>query len=297
MTQKPLFRLSLFAVAAALPLAAQTSAPKAAAPHGTAATTAHRPAGGCVTPAPEISPKIPALPASAPCVKTLYTVTRVAAMKLDYASPLVSPAVREELGGGPSTFSLDYVDTKLGTGEPVEAKKCLNVQYTGYLAKDGTKFDSSKDRPGAQPIAFLYGGHQVIPGWDTGFEGMKMGGERRLFIPYELAYGENGRGPIPARAELIFDVQAVSQADPRPGAPPGGQCTKPPAPPPQRPVPPAAKPNPPAGATPPAGTGTPPAGTSTPPAGTSTTPPAGSSTTPPQSKPPSSNPPSSTKPQ
>jgi len=305
MTQKPLLLLSLLALAAALPLAGQTTAPKAAAPaHGTAATAAHRPAGGCVTPAPEISPKIPALPASAPCAKTLYTVTRVPAMKLDYASPLVSPAVREQLSGGPATFSLDYVDTKIGTGDPVVPAKCISVQYTGYLAKDGTKFDSSKDRPGSQPISFLYGGHQVIPGWDTGFEGMKMGGERRLFIPYELAYGENGRGPIPAKAELIFDVEAVSQADPRPGAPPGGQCQKAPPPPAQRPVPPGAKPNAPAGTTPPAGSGTtpPPAGTTppaagaTPPASGTSTPPGGTGTTPPSSTPPSTTPPSTTPP-
>jgi peptidylprolyl isomerase len=253
---------------------------------------------------PELSPKIPALPATVPCAKTLYTVTRVPAMKLDYASPLVSAPVREELNGGPATFSLNYIDTKLGTGEPVVQHKCINVQYTGYLM-DGTKFDSSRDRPGAQPISFLYGGHQVIPGWDTGFEGMKMGGERRLFIPYELAYGENGRGPIPAKAELIFDVEAVSQSEPRAGAPPGAQCSKPPTPP-QRPQPPAgagAKPAPPAGTTPPASTppasttppaGTPPAGTppaSTPPA--STTPPAG---TPPAGTPPASTPPASTPP-
>jgi len=292
-------------LAAALPLAAQTTAPKTSAPAHTAAGTAahHAAPGGCVT-LPELSPKIPALPATVPCAKTLYTVTRVPAMKLDYASPLVSAPVREELNGGPATFSLNYIDTKLGTGDPVVQHKCINVQYTGYLM-DGTKFDSSRDRPGAQPISFLYGGHQVIPGWDTGFEGMKMGGERRLFIPYELAYGENGRGPIPAKAELIFDVEAVSQSEPRAGAPPGAQCSKPPTPP-QRPQPPAgagAKPAPPAGTTPPASTppasttppaGTPPAGTppaSTPPA--STTPPAG---TPPAGTPPASTPPASTPP-
>jgi peptidylprolyl isomerase len=280
---------SFLLLAAALPLAAQTAAPKTTAPaHAAGAATAHHAAGGCVT-LPALSPKIPALPASAPCVKTLFTVTRVPEMKLEYASPLVSPGVRAELGGGPATFSLDYVDTKLGTGAPVEQHKCISVQYTGYLT-DGTKFDSSRDRPGSAPIEFQYGGHRVIPGWDTGFEGMRLGGERRLFIPYELAYGENGRGPIPAKAELIFDVEAVSQSEPRAGAPPGGECSKA-GPPPTRPmVPPSGKPNPPAG-TPPAGT--PPAGTpqaGTPPAGTAApaTPPAGS--TPPQSTPPATKP-------
>jgi peptidylprolyl isomerase len=284
MIKKPASSFSFLLLAAALPLAAQTTAPKTTAPaHAAGSATAHHAAGGCVT-IPALSPKIPALPASAPCVKTLFTVTRVPEMKLEYASPLVSPAVRSELGGGPATFSLDYVDTKLGTGGPVEQHKCISVQYTGYLL-DGTKFDSSRDRPGSAPIDFLYGGHRVIPGWDTGFEGMRMGGERRLFIPYELAYGENGRGPIPPKAELIFDVEAVSQSEPHAGTPPGGECSKA-GPPATRPmVPPGVRGTPPAG-TPPAGTpqgGTPPAGT--PPAGTGAP-----ASTPPQSTPPATKP-------
>ena len=259
----------LLAAVAAVPLAAQTTHTTAAA-HRTTTATAHHDASGCVTP-PSVSPKIPALSATAPCAKTLYTVTRTPTLKLDYASPLVSAGVRDELGEKAETFSLDYVDTKIGTGAAVEPKKCLSVQYTGYLV-DGTKFDSSRDRN--QPIEFLYGGHRVIPGWDTGFEGMHMGGERRLFIPWELAYGENGRGPIPPKAELIFDVEAVSQSDPKPaGGPPGSECAR--TPPPQMPrpgVPPAgAAPKgaatPPAGATPPAEKSAP-AGTQTPPAST-----------------------------
>jgi len=206
-------------------------------------------------------------------------------MKLDYASPLVSEGVRQELGQSTETFSLDFVDSKVGAGALVEPHKCLSVRYTGYLA-DGTKFDSSRDR-GDQPIEFLYGAHQVIPGWDTGFEGMHMGGERRLFIPWQLAYGENGRGPIPPKAELIFDVEAVSQSDPRAGAPPGAQCSRP-VPPPHRPEGPPAGAAP-KGATPPAGATPPPNGATPPPAATGTTPPNGSSTpatsTPPQTKP------------
>lgn len=248
---------------AASPLTAQTTPPATHRPATAAgATAAHRAAGGCVT-TPTLSPKIPALPAAAPCAKTLYTVTRMAEMKLDYASPLVSPTVRDELGGGASTFSLNYVDTKTGTGQPVEAHKCLSVHYTGYLA-DGTKFDSSHDHPGGEPIQFEYGAHHVIPGWDTGFEGMRMGGERRLFIPYQLAYGETGKGPIPPKAELIFDIQPVSQSEPRAaGAPPGGECMKAP------PV--ANRPGTPPGGAAPKGAGTPPASTP-PPQGSSAKP-------------------------
>ncbi len=279
-------------LAAVVPLGAQTP-PSSTPGHraGGAGATAHRSAGGCVSPAPKVSEKIPALPASAPCVKTLYTVTRMATSKLDYASPLVSEEVRESLGSGPATFSLNYVDTQVGTGEVVKQGKWLSVQYTGYLASDGTKFDSSHDHPGGEPISFPYGKRQVIEGWDTGFEGMKMGGKRRLFIPYQLAYGEAGKGPIPAKSELVFDVELISQSDTRP-APPAGSRT--PGPPARRPGgPPTGMPQgtPPAGmppGTPPAGAGTAPGSTTpkpgvTPPPGATPgapTPPSGASTPP-----------------
>ena len=272
--------------AAALPLAAQTTPPASAAHRSTAATATHRAAPGCVT-TPGLSPKIPALPASAPCAKVLYTVSRAPATKLDYASPLVSAAVREELSGGPATYSLDYVDTQVGTGEVAQAGKWLTVHYTGYLA-NGTKFDSSHDHPGGEPLSFPYGTHQVIPGWDTGFEGMHIGGKRRLFIPYELGYGDTGKGPIPAKAELIFDVELISQSDTRPAAPPPavrpgapGMSARPPGsgvhPPAGTATPPPSTTTPPQGTTPPPGTTTPQAG-STPPAGASTPPPASTST-------------------
>lgn len=230
---KPLITrlISLGAAAACLPLAAQTtSSTTARTMHERAATRAE---GGCVTPV--LSAKIPALPAGTPCVKPLYTVTHLPEAKLDYASPLVGEEVRESLGGSPLTFSLDYVDVQEGTGERVKPHEFVTVKYTGYLASEGTKFDSSEDHPNRQPLTFEYGEHRVIPGWDTGFEGMRVGGKRRLFIPWELAYGENGRPPvIPPKAELVFDVEVVSvsntpppqpmmrpPAGPRPGAPSG----------------------------------------------------------------------------
>lgn len=88
----------------------------------------------------------------------------------------------------------------------------LTVQYTGWLASDGTKFDSSVDRN--EPFTFPQGAHRVITGWDQGFGGMRVGGKRRLFIPYQLAYGAEGRPPmIPPMSDLIFDIELVSVGD------------------------------------------------------------------------------------
>jgi peptidylprolyl isomerase len=91
------------------------------------------------------------------------------------------------------------------------------VHYTGWL-RDGTKFDSSRDR--STPFTFVQGRRAVIPGWDAGFEGMRVGGRRRLFIPYQLAYGEKGRNSIPPKSALIFDVELldVKDAPPAPAA-------------------------------------------------------------------------------
>jgi peptidylprolyl isomerase len=210
---------TLVLAAATLPLAAQTSTPKPAIHTGTA--THHAP-GGCSV-IPPISPKIPALPVGSPCPKPLYTITKVADTRLDYASPLLSPELKASLAGGRSTYSLSYVDTTIGTGERAMPGKFYTVHYTGYLLADGVKFDSSLDR--GDPITFPYGGHRVIPGWDTGFEGMRVGGKRRLFIPYELAYGEAGHPPvIPAKSWLVFDVEFIAQGDtqpaPKPRTPP-----------------------------------------------------------------------------
>ena len=106
--------------------------------------------------------------------------------------------------------ALRYIDITKGSGEPAAPGKRYTVHYTGWL-QDGTKFDSSVDRN--QPLDFVQGRRQVISGWDMGFEGMKVGGKRRLFIPYQMAYGEAGTGPIPPKADLIFDVELLGVAD------------------------------------------------------------------------------------
>jgi peptidylprolyl isomerase len=200
--------LSAILFAAAAPLAAQTAAPKPPVHHVTPGTSAMHhatTATHCSVALPVMSSKIPALPVAAP----------------------KCPSIE---------YQLTYIDTKIGEGELATSKKYYTVHYTGYLP-DGTKFDSSVDR--GEPITFPYGAHRVITGWDTGFEGMRVGGKRRLFIPYELAYGEDGHPPvIPAKSTLIFDVEFIAQnttppvpktppAAPQPAASPAGSAPAP----------------------------------------------------------------------
>ena len=94
-------------------------------------------------------------------------------------------------------------DIKVGTGAAVKSGDTIVIDYTGTLA-NGTKFDSSLDR--GTPFETQIGVGQVIKGWDLGVIGMKVGGERKLTIPPELGYGDQGQGSIPPNSVLIFDV-------------------------------------------------------------------------------------------
>ena len=106
-----------------------------------------------------------------------------------------------------TSSGLQYLDEKVGSGETPESGAVVKVDYTGWIESTGKEFDSSVGRA---PIAFKVGAGRVIPGWDEGVGSMKMGGKRRLSIPADLAYGENGAGDaIPPGSRLQFECELV----------------------------------------------------------------------------------------
>ena len=105
-------------------------------------------------------------------------------------------------------------DAKAGTGTQAVPGRQVQVHYTGWLYDEGRadhkgkKFDSSRDRN--DPFAFRLGAGEVIPGWDQGVAGMRVGGQRTLTLPPDLGYGAQGAGGvIPANATLVFDVELL----------------------------------------------------------------------------------------
>ncbi|PLX36433.1 MAG: peptidylprolyl isomerase [Hyphomicrobiales bacterium] len=108
---------------------------------------------------------------------------------------------------------LQIKDLVEGTGAEAIAGVGVSVHYTGWLM-DGTKFDSSRDRN--QPFMFTPGAGRVIPGWEKGVVGMKVGGKRELIIPPELGYGAQGAGGvIPPNATLKFEIELLDIVKPK----------------------------------------------------------------------------------
>ena len=179
------------------PPAQQTPAPEAAPPPASAAGAASTSAPGGAT-ADKTADK-PAASTSAPPAQTA-TVDKPNA-------PPVAPKP-------PARPAYTRTDLQVGTGREAQKGKGLSVHYTGWLYDPtrpdmkGRMFDSSKERG---PFEFVLGAGKVIPGWDQGFDGMKIGGRRRLIIPSALAYGVDGAGGgiIPPNATLIFEMELL----------------------------------------------------------------------------------------
>lgn len=117
------------------------------------------------------------------------------------------PIIPKPAGDPPA--KLTKRDIVKGDGPKAKTGDQLSVQYTGVSFSTGEKFDASWDR-GAEPFQFPVGGGQVIPGWDMGIPGMRVGGRRELIIPSDLAYGPQGRPPAIGPDEtLVFVVDLV----------------------------------------------------------------------------------------
>ena len=116
--------------------------------------------------------------------------------------------------GVPAPTALKIEDQTIGTGAEATAGKTADVRYTGYLYDGsrsdlrGAKFDSNVTA--AAPFSFVVNGNQVIPGFNTGVLGMKVGGKRVVTIPPSLGYGASGTSGIPGNSTLIFEVELVS---------------------------------------------------------------------------------------
>jgi peptidylprolyl isomerase len=117
------------------------------------------------------------------------------------------PAIPKPTGKAPKT--LVAKDIVKGKGATAKAGDAITVQYVGVDFKTGEQFDASWDR--GQPFQFQLGAQMVIPGWDQGVAGMKVGGRRELIIPPDLAYGPQGQPPaIAPNATLVFVIDLVS---------------------------------------------------------------------------------------
>jgi peptidylprolyl isomerase len=117
------------------------------------------------------------------------------------------PEVTVPAGQAPS-YQFEIEDLTVGDGEEAVAGRVVEVHYVGVSWKTGTQFDASWDR--GNTFKFPLGKGQVIPGWDQGVAGMRVGGRRRLTIPPLLAYGKRGAGGVIGPDEtLVFVVDLI----------------------------------------------------------------------------------------
>jgi peptidylprolyl isomerase len=122
-------------------------------------------------------------------------------------TPLERPQIEKPQGDVP--FELVTDDITVGEGDEATQGKKVSVHYVGVTFSSGEEFDASWNR--GQPFEFKLGAGQVIPGWDVGVAGMKVGGRRKLTIPSAMAYGARGAGGVIGPHEpLVFVVDLLS---------------------------------------------------------------------------------------
>jgi peptidylprolyl isomerase len=255
-TMKHTFLILIMAASAAAAIAQNTTNPApttspAAAPAATAAPAA-KPAATAATGAKpaEAKPEAPKHPADVDDEGNPIFHPEAPAKVANIHCGINTPCVIKLPQGIPPTtarlhdsFSLRYQDIKIGAGDEALPGKKYTLHYTGWNAASGIKFDSTyehhgslkdkdgkpvmgengkyKQDPEPMPFTFVEGEGKVIPGLDLGVTGMKVGGKRRIFIPYQLAYGVRGRrGPdaahpgVTPKSDIIFDVELLEVADP-----------------------------------------------------------------------------------
>jgi len=197
------------------------------------------------------TPAKPTTTAAKPATATAHSTASSSAIKLPPGVPPASGVVK-------TAFSLRYQDITVGAGAVAEPNKLYKFHFTLWLAADGRKLESSydhravvKDKDGKpvldadgkpklgdpQVAAMIQGTGRPFPGWDQGFEGMKVGGKRRIFIPWQLGLGAQERPTmdaahpaIPGKSDLILDIELKDMTDnPMPANRPGVRPGMPPA--------------------------------------------------------------------
>lgn len=137
---------------------------------------------------------------------TATTTEQAESTQSEPAADKTKPKVTVPQGAPPKQLEID--DLEEGSGPEAKSGDRVTVQYVGVDYKNGKEFDASWDR--GEPFSFTLGAGEVIPGWDQGVAGMKVGGRRELIIPPQLAYGAAPPAGIAPEETLIFVVDLVA---------------------------------------------------------------------------------------